>query len=147
MTEQEQRIAIAEACGWKWCRVNETDHTSLWQLTKRYEKSGVLSPGTYFSVHYEVTEQTPPFSQISDRAFADNVPDYLHDLNAMHEAEKTLDESQRTKFYWELAKIVLGDNVPLNCTFLLVHATAAQRAKAFLRTLGKWSSSPLRESE
>ncbi len=118
MTEQEQRIAIAEACGFE----------VLLEGISPTDKLAGRKPG------------------IGDGDWH-ILPDYLHDLNAMHEAEKTLDESQRTKFYWELAKIVLGDNVPLNCAFLLVHATAAQRAKAFLCTLGKWPSSPLRESE
>ena len=39
-------------------------------------------------------------------------PDYCGDLNEMHEAEKVIAE--------------------------MVHATARQRAEAFLRTIGKW---------
>jgi hypothetical protein len=134
MTEQEQRIAIAEACGWKFVRDEGGP----------YHHSGfhMCRPGSDTPCGFK-----PDSVTWKSTCCVFHIPDYLNDLNAMHEVEKTLDESQRTKFYWELAKIVLGDNVPLNCTFLLVHATAAQRAKAFLRTLGKWSSSPLRESE
>ena len=53
------------------------------------------------------------------------IPDYCGDLNAMHEAENVLDETQ-AEDYEEL----LGAYG--------FHATARQRAEAFLRTVGKW---------
>ena len=58
-----------------------------------------------------------------------NCPDYCNDLNAMHEAEKVLNKEQWVAYGRELSRL----NV-----FPMVHATAAQRAEAFLRTLGKW---------
>ena len=58
-----------------------------------------------------------------------NCPDYCNDLNAMHEAEKMLNKEQWVAYGRELSRL----NV-----FPMVHATAAQRAEAFLRTLGKW---------
>jgi hypothetical protein len=60
-----------------------------------------------------------------------NYPDYCHDLNAMHQAEKILTVEQWHDYVdfmpsrWECA----------------VHASARQRAEAFLRTLGKWEDS------
>jgi hypothetical protein len=64
-----------------------------------------------------------------------NVPDYLNDLNAMHEAEKILTHDQAdsfTEFLWsQYPGHVLFDSY-------IWHATAAQRAEAFLRTIGKW---------
>ena len=54
--------------------------------------------------------------------------DFCWDLNAMHEAEKTLTVEQWHDYVdfmpsrWEEA----------------VHASARQRAEAFLRTIGKW---------
>lgn len=64
------------------------------------------------------------------------LPDYLKDLNAMHEAEKALISISKTmEFYEELIAVTTVDR------FFLVHATAAQRAEAFLRTLGKWRDS------
>ena len=45
------------------------------------------------------------------RGILRDCPDYCNDLNAMHEAEKTLNH---------------------------MTATARERAEAFLRTLGKW---------
>lgn len=56
-------------------------------------------------------------------------PDYCNNLNAMHEVEKMLNKKQWVAYGRELSRL----NV-----FPMVHATAAQRAEAFLRTLGKW---------
>ena len=64
--------------------------------------------------------------------FKHDIPNYLNDLNAMHEAEKVLIER--------------GDEVMLDYDQELHlrtdgwkwNATAAQRASAFLETLGLW---------
>jgi hypothetical protein len=60
------------------------------------------------------------------------LPNYHGDLNAMHEAE-------------EIIKIIEGEwggycgyLVKGNSWFTVVDATAAQRAEAFLRTIGQW---------
>ena len=105
MSPQEQRVAIAEACGWK-------KEGSLWicPVTKRG-----------WATDY------PP-------------PNYPADLNAMHEAENVLDSTNggikspdclRYAYAGNLYRIVPEDMQP-------ARATAAQRAEAFLRTLGKW---------
>ena len=57
-----------------------------------------------------------------------NPPDYCNDLNAMHEAEKILTADQWYKY---------DSMMPLRDP-QKIHATARQRAEAFLRTLGKW---------
>jgi predicted membrane chloride channel (bestrophin family) len=69
-------------------------------------------------------------------------PDYLNDLNAMHEAEKVLTYKQsftytnnleaRTQTTTGLGRTIIGR------TFQTIQSTAAQRAEAFLRTVGKW---------
>ena len=58
-------------------------------------------------------------------------PDYLNDLNAMHEAEETLmhDDPHGYGCYSCDLYEQYGNTV---------HLTAAQRAEAFLRTIGKW---------
>jgi hypothetical protein len=58
-------------------------------------------------------------------------PDYLNDLNAMHEAEATLRFDDRNHYIDRLGE-TYHDSWEF-CT-----ATAAQRAEAFLRTIGKW---------
>jgi hypothetical protein len=76
---------------------------------------------------------------------AERIPDYLNDLNAMHEAEKVLELTQ----YWHYADIHIRDVVmrdnrgrsPAAQTSYAC-ATAAQRAEAFLRTIGKWEIKP-----
>ena len=85
MTPEQQRIAIAEACG-----------------------------------------------EDNDSIYRDLIPDYLNDLNAMHEAEKTLTDKAHEEFRLNLYE-VLGDD-----SRLIVSSTAAQRAEAFLLTIGKW---------
>ena len=54
---------------------------------------------------------------------------YHDDLNAMHEAEKILTTDDAHSFYWRLE---------LDLGWEYASATAAQRAEAFLRTVGKW---------
>lgn len=60
--------------------------------------------------------------------------DWCNDLNAMHVAEKMLgDPAIRREYVYLLGRIVNA------CSrFDAIHATARQRAEAFLRTLGKW---------
>ncbi len=59
------------------------------------------------------------------------IPDYLNDLNAMHEAEGTLN---RGSGYHETG----GYGLYLVALDHDVSATAAQRAEAFLKTLNLW---------
>lgn len=63
------------------------------------------------------------------------IPDYCTDLNAMHQAESILDEDCRNGFRLELLNVT--DSKHFGC-FEHIHATARQRAEAFLRTLDKW---------
>lgn len=60
------------------------------------------------------------------------VPDFCNCLNAMHEAEKVLIAVQHIAFDRWLQKAVDKTNT------WSWHATARQRAEAFLRALGKW---------
>lgn len=70
------------------------------------------------------------------------LPDYLHDLNAMHEAEKTLSEKQVVFYLTKLLQVRYrtgADHGMIACMQdKLAFATAPQRAEAFLRTIGKW---------
>jgi hypothetical protein len=73
------------------------------------------------------------------------IPDYLNDLNAMHEAEQTLwekDWTSRHDFVDKLARIMSPAwGYHQQSGLDLLDATAAQRAEAFLRTLGLWEES------
>lgn len=77
--------------------------------------------------------------------FRHSIPDFCRDLNAMHEAEKTLNMDKEHQ-YGEWLRIASqnvgprgGHFIPngFGC-FALAHLSARQRAEAFLRTLGKW---------
>lgn len=57
------------------------------------------------------------------------IPNYLNDLNAMHEAEKILNSEQLQEYYESLGGT--------NC-WKYASSTAHQRAEAFLEVLGKW---------
>lgn len=70
------------------------------------------------------------------RFVAASVPNYTEDLNAMHEAEKVLIRPNLYAqggwgMYLRHLSIVTDEQHPID-------ATAAQRAEAFLRTIGKW---------
>ncbi len=115
MSPESQRIAIAEACGWR-------------METKTFRAGCWISPkGATFS-----------------RSLL-SLPDYLSDLNAMHEAERVLEaDGKERDFMFFLREIVGGfaESQSYWCDydwFRVAHATAAQRAEAFLRTLNLWT--------
>jgi hypothetical protein len=117
MKPEAQRIAIAEACGWGG------DGKCIRDVIKRHD------------------EQTQR-AYYQDRPLPKGgVPDYLNDLNAMHEAENTLNVSDEQITYWQNTLQLVCDR---HNTITLM-ATAAQRAEAFLRTIGKWTTNPNKE--
>lgn len=61
--------------------------------------------------------------------------DPLADLNAMHEAEKALTKEWQDEYIFLLSEPFRSD---CGHNWRAAHATAAQRAEAFLRTIGKW---------
>jgi hypothetical protein len=114
MKPEQMRIKIAEACGW------------------RHEPS-----------RGDWCFQSPDGRYWHTSA---GIPDYLNDLNAMHEAEKVLSDGQRMTYYGHLVSIArksLGID-PCESHYqpkFTTHATAAQRAEAFLCTVGRWVES------
>lgn len=116
MTDEEKRIEIAKACGW-------TD-------VCHHGRTANNTPGI-FGVR-------PGKSQWDDGKH--EVPDYLKDLNAMHEAEKRLTEDQRRTYagWLEYGRHCSFQDYQTNSSiFKSVTKTAAQRADAFLQSLGK----------
>jgi hypothetical protein len=109
MNPEAQRIAIAEECGWTDC------HKSL---ASNQEKEP----------HERCPIGIPPKSCVHRR-----LPDYLNDLNACHEFEKTLTPGQFDNYREHL----MNDCLQRGSSPWV--ATAAQRSEAFLRALGKWT--------
>jgi hypothetical protein len=75
-----------------------------------------------------------------------DVPDYPNDLNAMHEAEKTLTHQEQAVYTQKLMDAVSRSARANDGTIVKLieswfwHATATQRAEAFLRTKGLWAA-------
>lgn len=115
MTDTEINIAIAEACGWEPGVESERPYRSIWKRE-------------------------------NVKARACDLPDYCHDLNAMHEAESFLSHIQRNQFAgllliatrsdaWEKQRDYMLCELR-NDDWLIAHATARQRAEAFLHVKG-----------
>jgi hypothetical protein len=63
--------------------------------------------------------------------------DYCSDLNAMHEAENALTKEQVRQYHTYMYDMAC--EIDNTCgRWMPYSATAAYRAEAFLRTLGKW---------
>jgi hypothetical protein len=119
MTPDQQRIAIATACGWTDIRRQRlyAGDQDLW--------------GTKLK---------------GGEKHRNRLPNYLGDLNACHEMEKVLNYEQAELFEDSLCDIAKSANDvlknPLQSKSFIFHATAPQRAEAFRRTLGLWQSTP-----
>jgi hypothetical protein len=70
------------------------------------------------------------------------VPNYFHDLNAVHELEKVLTEKEQRDYVFRLLLKLVDGSVTndLNDHFIFIRATAAQRAEAIGLTLGLWTA-------
>jgi len=108
MTPEAQRIAIAEACGWKSCAGD----------------SG-------FVTRYKGTT--------SETTVRVKLPDYPNDLNAIHDAVKSLPQNIMPRYFACLCNVVSGA-LSLYGYSRATEATAAQRCEAFLRTINKWKN-------
>jgi hypothetical protein len=111
VSPEAQRIAIAEACGWKLVTDNP---------------------------EYEPYWEDPKGNMVAVSNGVHRFPDYLNDLNAMHEAEKVLTNQQKEKYLDILSDFTEGRRDTSYVWHDTVFATAAQRAEAFLKTLNLW---------
>ena len=86
------------------------------------------------------------FTRGEEEVFAQDLPKYLRDLNAMHEAESILTDEGLVDYGEWLTAVVNEIHRPMTGWWDLNSrevarvscATAAQRAEAFLRTLNLW---------
>ncbi len=107
MSPEEQRIAIAEACGWT--------ETEAWLNGRRCFEHADSNAGWDF----------------------DSLPDYLNDLNAIHDAVKTIPQNLMPRYFACLCNIVSGA-LSLYGYSKATEATASQRCEAFLKTIDRW---------
>lgn len=116
MTELEINKEIAEHFGWIYGPIRIGDGLDVDECSHAWWRNG--------------------------KATVERPPDYCRDLNAMHEAEKTLTDN-RDPYLRELQLLTQtwdhvdaeGDEV--EWFWELATATARHRAEAFLRTIGK----------
>jgi hypothetical protein len=128
MKPEQQIIAIAEACGWRL----------KWQNQGGAPLLETKPQGHCWEVWFNPDRRT-----VDSQGNEVYPPDYLNNLNAMHEAEKVLNAGQINSYlghlylFTEVAKF--GSNPwEIVAARVAIHATAAQRAEAFLKTLGLW---------
>jgi hypothetical protein len=87
------------------------------------------------------TEKNSFFHPENGRLKPKDAPDFCNDLNAMHEGERSLNSQQVQDYTLNLLRVTNNDGTRFHGTlgcFAHVHATAKQRAEAFLKTIGKW---------
>ena len=109
MSPEAQRIAIAEACGWKLI-IDNPDYEPYWES----------HDGRMIGVNS-----------------ANPLPNYLNDLNAIHEAVKRLPQNLKPRYFAYLCTVASGA-ISLHGYSEATEATAAQRCEAFLKTIEKW---------
>lgn len=120
MSDNQIRIAIAEVLGWKFSDTVDRFGNRFYERGDQWRRVGDY-PNTY-----------------------EPLPDYLNDLNACAEFERTLSEGEITDYGIEVFRIMNQtdrsiasvDGDPL--WGKLIQATARQRCEAFLRTKGLW---------
>lgn len=124
MTEEEINVAICRHFGWRFKGDPEFDaYTEGWATPESF----AALPSADLSQKH-----------IPNLVSRHSIPKYAADLNAMHEAEKALTPSRcETYEAWLMDFNASGGNP---CKYYRWHATARQRAEAFLRTVGKWNS-------
>ena len=109
MSEEEINIAIAEYRGWQ-----------------------ILEPEVHRAITYHWAIEPDGSKSI--------LPDCCNDLNLIREIEKTLDDDQWLEYMLNLQDVLQRD--PNRGKWIVcqdnMHSTAAQRAKAFVKTIGKW---------
>ena len=102
MTDTEINIAIAETCGFSFCRSEISGGSEQW-----HDCDGEI-------VH--------------------TLPNYCQDLNAMYQAEETLGVNLQEAFL-----DALDETRSFEWEWNCCHATARQRAVAFLKATMKWT--------
>jgi hypothetical protein len=131
MTQEQKRIKLAEAAGIqvKKFRYQIPYHgnTSIWRKGFLSEQDAIIS-----------REQDKPWVESEVEPYNDlfACPDYFKDLNAVHEAEEELDDSQKMLYVAKLSQILSPSKFPQS--FRILHATAEQRCEALGLTLNLW---------
>lgn len=136
MSPEAQRIAIAEACGWKFEHKNKG--SNYW-----VECIVVTSPGG--KQCHGWCPNPPPYKagkavdeyhkRVAEDIAKTGIPDYLNDLNAMHEAEEVLIEEESPA-----VPILYRGYLDIATRGRPWHATAAHKAECLLKARNLWTA-------
>lgn len=127
MTNDEKRIKIAEAWGWKRCCYPEF----VGRGEKRHRHAMFsCNSNPLFWMHRPGWKGPKDYGPDSNPT---EPPDYFNDLNACAEMEKALTDQQ-----WGVYVNYLTQNAKCDYRRQCAQATASQRAEAFGKTLGLW---------
>ena len=135
MTKADQRLAIAAADGFTNIR---RQYRYISQYTREQcEQHGMILREYDLIGDKEFDSDDPELPGKFTCPAA--VPNYLKDLNAMHDAWLTLPPEKLDSFNQNLAGVCSGWQGSIKeSVFKAVNATTTQRAEAFLRTLNLW---------
>ena len=112
LTDEERRIKVAELCGYTKI------HVAYFTVGDTWENHGKLIAKEHNATKY---------------ARYVKVPDFLNDLNAMYEAEDMLTTDEANEYWAALLDIVNAvGGADWSIRRHYAHATAAQRAEAFV---------------
>jgi hypothetical protein len=117
MTNDEINRSIATAVGWEFCQRSPT-------------RNGQKMP-------WEITYCRHPDKSSGRWRKLSRLPSFASDLNAMHEAEKTLSKRQKLE-YQEQLYFCAHRNGEYDGSFAswhYIHASAKTRAEAFIATI------------
>jgi len=130
LTDKEKRVKIAKVCG-----------LSSTRYRFYYGEERILCEGWTSRKDAEAEQENLKvnyrwlvYPELHEYEDIDALPDYLNDLNACHEMEKTLDSNQRWIYDKKLACCLIDNSTHIEDGWMW-HATAAQRADAFLLTV------------
>ena len=113
LSDEEKRIKVAELCGWSDINPKARGASANWTT---------------------INGRNPAKSHFNYEA----VPDYLNDLNAMHEAERAVPTGKMRTYAIELHHSSGLHDISLGAHMwrFMQSATAAQRAEAMAVTMG-----------
>lgn len=149
MNQQEQNIAIAEACGWRrWqfgdpylegLKLADTKFDGYVRTVERVVQGGVtldIDESPLFTYDVLRSRFLPVNYWRSPIGFwTKNHDNYCRNLIACHEMEETLTKEERRRWEFVIADMFREQG---QTWFDVCHMSAAKRAEAFLRVKGLW---------
>lgn len=120
---------------WSFIRVKDMD--------KELQRIAIAKSMGYTLEQIKGSDESEMRAYFQDREKPSNcIPNYLNDLNSMHEVEKHY--SKKMNYVFHLRRVCGMAEYPTEeelsfWSEMCVFATAAQRAEAYLKTLNLWT--------